>query len=64
VWLATTIHPTVFSAGGAVNAYPGWEYELTWYTIRAMAAIGLVWDSSAGAGPDFLRDGRESCEGP
>ena len=28
----------------ARNGFYWWEYDLTWYTIRAMAALGLVWD--------------------
>jgi len=28
----------------ARNGFYWWEYDLTWYTIRAMAAVGLVWD--------------------
>ena len=27
-----------------VSGFYWWEYDLTWYTIRAMAAVGLVWD--------------------
>jgi fatty-acid desaturase len=31
----------------ARNGFYWWEYDLTWYTIRAMAAVGLVWDIQA-----------------
>jgi stearoyl-CoA desaturase (Delta-9 desaturase) len=28
----------------ARNGFYWWEYDLTWYTIKAMALVGLVWD--------------------
>jgi stearoyl-CoA desaturase (delta-9 desaturase) len=28
----------------ARNGFYWWEFDATWYVIRAMAAIGLVWD--------------------
>ena len=28
----------------ARNGFYWWEFDLTWYTIRAMAAVGLAWD--------------------
>jgi len=28
----------------ARNGFYWWEYDPTWYVIRAMAAVGLVWD--------------------
>ena len=28
----------------ARNGFYWWEYDLTWYTIRAMSLVGLVWD--------------------
>ncbi len=28
----------------ARNGFYWWELDLTWYTIRVMAALGLVWD--------------------
>ena len=28
----------------ARNGFYWWEYDLTWYTIRAMAALGLAWN--------------------
>jgi stearoyl-CoA desaturase (delta-9 desaturase) len=28
----------------ARNGFYWWEYDLTWYTIRAMSMLGLVWD--------------------
>src|ERR1700720_2468435 len=28
----------------ARNGFYWWELDLTWYAIRAMAAVGLVWD--------------------
>jgi len=28
----------------ARNGFYWWEYDLTWYAIRAMAAVGLAWD--------------------
>jgi stearoyl-CoA desaturase (delta-9 desaturase) len=28
----------------ARNGFYWWEYDLTWYTIRAMALVGLAWD--------------------
>jgi stearoyl-CoA desaturase (delta-9 desaturase) len=31
----------------ARNGFYWWELDLTWYTIRAMAAVGLVWDVQA-----------------
>jgi stearoyl-CoA desaturase (delta-9 desaturase) len=31
----------------ARNGFYWWEYDLTWYTIRAMSLLGLVWDIQA-----------------
>jgi stearoyl-CoA desaturase (delta-9 desaturase) len=31
----------------ARNGFYWWEFDLTWYTIRAMAALGLAWDLQA-----------------
>jgi stearoyl-CoA desaturase (Delta-9 desaturase) len=31
----------------ARNGFYWWEVDLTWYVIRAMAAVGLVWDVQA-----------------
>src|SRR5438552_1100284 len=31
----------------ARNGFYWWELDLTWYTIRAMAAVGLAWDVQA-----------------
>src|SRR5213079_3460089 len=31
----------------ARNGFYWWEFDPTWYVIRAMAAIGLVWDMQA-----------------
>jgi stearoyl-CoA desaturase (delta-9 desaturase) len=31
----------------ARNGFYWWEYDLTWYCIRAMAALGLVWEMQA-----------------
>jgi stearoyl-CoA desaturase (Delta-9 desaturase) len=31
----------------ARNGFYWWELDLTWYTIRAMAALGLAWDLKA-----------------
>jgi stearoyl-CoA desaturase (delta-9 desaturase) len=31
----------------ARNGFYWWELDLTWYVIRAMAAVGLVWDIQA-----------------
>ena len=31
----------------ARNGFYWWEFDLTWYVIRAMAAIGLAWDVQA-----------------
>jgi Fatty acid desaturase len=28
----------------ARNGFYWWEFDLTWYVIRAMAALGLAWD--------------------
>jgi stearoyl-CoA desaturase (delta-9 desaturase) len=28
----------------ARNGFYWWEFDLTWYTMKAMAALGLVWD--------------------
>jgi stearoyl-CoA desaturase (delta-9 desaturase) len=28
----------------ARNGFYWWEFDMTWYVIRAMAAVGLVWD--------------------
>ncbi len=28
----------------ARNGFYWWEFDLTWYVMRAMAALGLVWD--------------------
>ena len=28
----------------ARNGFYWWEYDITWYVIRAMGAVGLVWD--------------------
>src|SRR5258706_2118207 len=28
----------------ARNGFYWWEFDLTWYVIRAMAAVGLAWD--------------------
>ncbi len=30
--------------GSARQGFRWWEYDLTYYTLRAMAAVGLVWD--------------------
>ncbi|HEY2346228.1 MAG TPA: fatty acid desaturase [Xanthomonadaceae bacterium] len=30
--------------GSARQGFRWWEYDLTWYVLRAMAAVGLVWD--------------------
>ena len=31
----------------ARNGFYWWEFDPTWYVIRAMAAVGLVWDIQA-----------------
>ena len=46
----------------ARNGFYWWEFDPTWYVIRAMAALGLAWDVQRGARADLRRGARGKAE--
>jgi len=48
--------------GSVRQGYAWWEVDLTWYALRAMAAVGLVWDLKTM--PAALRHARLEARAP